>query len=90
MTRPVILTLVMALALVLGPTAQATTADSGSANMSLVGRYNEGGKYREGTDLAFWRSTAVLGKYHGIRLLDISDPTSPKAAGQARVLWQAG
>ena len=82
MTRPVILTVVLTLALVLGPTAQATTADAGSTNMSLVGRYDEGGKYREGTDLAFWRNTAVLGKYHGIRLLDIADPTSPKPLGK--------
>jgi hypothetical protein len=57
-------------------------ADTGSDNMSLVGRWEEDGQYREGTDLAFWGKTAVLGKYNGMRLLDISRPENPRLVGK--------
>ncbi|HVL32882.1 MAG TPA: hypothetical protein VM600_04800 [Actinomycetota bacterium] len=73
--------------------------DLHSSNMELVATYNENGAYRQGTDLAFWGDTAVLGSFDnpgGFRLMDISDPTAPslistfKCAGnQADVsIWE--
>lgn len=55
--------------------------DQHSANMTKVATYNEGGAYRQGTDLAFWGTTAVLGSFDnpgGFRLMDISKPAAPK------------
>ncbi|MDQ4040394.1 MAG: hypothetical protein M3141_01435 [Actinomycetota bacterium] len=37
-------------------------AGSHSENMRLIANYDDGGKYRNGTDIAFWGDTAVLGR----------------------------
>lgn len=84
MKRLLITLTVLGLVLMLGPTAPAAAAalDEHSENMSLVGRWDDGGSYREGTDLAFWKSTAVLGRYNGMSLLDVSKPSKPRLLGK--------
>lgn len=59
--------------------------DVHSENMRLVANWNDGGKYRQGSDIAFWGNLAVLGNYGepgGFRLLDVSRPTKPRLVGQ--------
>jgi len=63
---------------------------SHSDNMRLVANYDDGGTYRNGTDIAFWGSTAVLGNLDqgtpagpgGFRLLNVADPANPRQFGQ--------
>ena len=93
MRRSVVATLVLALALTMTPAASAElaelaevadaaeAADEHSDNMRLLANWNDGGTYREGTDLAFWGDMAVLGKYGGMRLLDVADPSKPQLIG---------
>ena len=81
MRRIILTTLILSLTLTLSPVAMAQVADEQSDNMELLANWDDGGKYREGTDLAFWNNTAVLGKYGGMRLLDIEDPSNPKLLG---------
>jgi hypothetical protein len=60
-------------------------ADVHSENMLLVANWDDDGTYRQGSDLAFWGNTAVLGNYGapgGFRLLDIGDPSNPRKLGQ--------
>ncbi|MGH2356864.1 MAG: LVIVD repeat-containing protein [Candidatus Limnocylindria bacterium] len=60
-------------------------ADVHSDNAILVANWDDGGAYRQGTDLAFWGTTAVLGNYDnpgGFRLVDISNPAAPAEIGQ--------
>ena len=60
-------------------------ADEHSANMFLVSNWDDAGTYRQGSDLAFWGNTAVLGNYGapgGFRLVDIADPSAPRELGQ--------
>jgi hypothetical protein len=67
------------------PAAASHSADEHSDNMSLVANYNDGGAYRQGSDLAFWGNTAILGNYDnpgGFRVLDISNPAAPVKLGQ--------
>ena len=67
------------------PTPAGHDADEHSANMFLVRNWDDGGSYRQGSDLAFWGNLAVLGNYGtpgGFRLLDISDPSRPRKVGQ--------
>src|SRR3990170_1033101 len=59
--------------------------DVHSDNMFLVANNDDGGSYRQGSDLAFWGNLAVLGNYDnpgGFRLMDIADPSSPTEVGQ--------
>jgi hypothetical protein len=59
--------------------------DVHSQNMLLVSNFDDGDTYRQGSDLAFWGNTAVLGNYDspgGFRLVDISDPAAPAEIGQ--------
>jgi len=85
MKRLLILLVALALGLTLGPTAVAgAAADEHSDNMSLVGRWDDNGTYREGSDLAFWGNTAVLGRYNGMELLDISRPDNPRHVGKLK------
>jgi hypothetical protein len=59
-------------------------------NMRLVGNYSEQGTYRNGTDMAFWGNTALLGRLDqsnpagpgGFRVMDIGDPTNPRKLGE--------
>jgi hypothetical protein len=70
--------------MLVGSTSGAVAAqvpDERSANMERLATWSEDGKYREGTDLAFWGDTAVLGKYGGMRLLDVSDRSNPRLIG---------
>jgi hypothetical protein len=67
------------------PSSVGSPADVHSENMILVGRFDAGGTYRQGTDLAFWGTLAVAGNYGfpgGFRLLDVSDPRAPRQLGQ--------
>jgi hypothetical protein len=67
------------------PTAVGHDADEHSANMFLVANWDDGGGYRQGSDLAFWAEQAVLGNYGapgGFRLMDISNPAAPREIGQ--------
>jgi hypothetical protein len=55
-----------------GPTGD----DRGSDNMTRTSTWGgvDGGDYRMGTDLAFWGDMAVLGRFDGLELMDISEP----------------
>lgn len=66
------------------PAAQASHNGDLHEDMTLVGRFDDGGTYQDGTDLAFWGDRAVLGNLNpgGFRLVDISDPTNPTEIGQ--------
>ncbi len=59
--------------------------DIHSDNMFLVANNDDGGTYRQGSDLAFWGDLAVLGNYDnpgGFRLLDVGEPSHPSEVGQ--------
>lgn len=54
-------------------------------NMRLIANYDDGGTYRNGTDMAFWRNLLLLGNLDqgtgpnasppgGFRIMDITDP----------------
>lgn len=58
-----------------------TGADRGSDNMTRTSTWDDGAEYRMGTDLAFWRDTAVLGRYDGLELMDISKKDAPRHLG---------
>ncbi len=67
------------------PTSAGDGADEHSDNMLLVANWDDGETYRQGSDLAFWGNTAVLGNYGvpgGFRLVDISNPAKPRKLGQ--------
>ena len=62
-------------------------------NMRLVANYDDGGTYRNGTDMAFWGDTLLLGNLDqgtgpnasppgGFRVMDISSPAAPREIGQ--------
>lgn len=68
-----------------------------SDNMTRVGGFDDGGKYRTGTDLAFWGDTLIAGNLDqgtgpnatpagGFRVMDIRDPENPREVGQF-VCW---
>lgn len=86
--------LVVGAAAVYGATALGThNSDQHSDNMRLVANYDDGDKYRVGTDLAFWGKTLIAGKLDqgsgpnasppgGFRVIDISRPRNPREVGQ--------
>lgn len=86
MRVPTIVAVLFALVMVLPSSAGAGhNADQHSDNAALLGNFNDGGKYRAGSDMGFWGNTAVLGNYSdpgGFRLVDITNPTAPTEAGQ--------
>lgn len=87
MKRPLIAVALLAGLSLLAPTAipASHNGDVHSDNISLLANFDDNGTYRQGSDLAFWGNTAVLGNYDnpgGFRLLDISDPASPAILGQ--------
>jgi hypothetical protein len=83
MKRTTVLILVLVLAFGLAPAAQADLdANEGSDNVTLVGNWDDDGGYRQGSDLAFWGNLAVLGKYEGMHLLDISRRDNPREVGR--------
>ena len=56
--------LVLLVAVIGFPAASADhNADVHSDNMRLVANWNDGGAYRQGSDLAFWGNRAVVGNY---------------------------
>lgn len=83
MNRMLVTVLVLTLAFGVAPAALADhSADEHSDNMELVGNWDDDGDYRQGSDLAFWGNLAVLGKYNGLQLLDISRPEQPRPLGK--------
>jgi hypothetical protein len=58
--------------------------DQHSSNMSLIGQFNDGGTYRQGSDIAIWENLAAIGNLDpgGFRLMDISNPRGPRELGQ--------
>lgn len=55
-------------------------------SLSLVANWSgdPAGSYREGSDLAFWGTTAILGSYGnpgGFRVMDIATPAQPRLVG---------
>jgi hypothetical protein len=59
--------------------------DVHSDNMFLVANHDDGGTYRQGSDLAFWGNLAVLGNFDnpgGFRLMNIENPANPVKVGQ--------
>jgi hypothetical protein len=68
--------------------------DVHSENMILVANWDDDGTYRQGSDLAFWGNTAVLGNYDnpgGFRLVDIANPANPNVTriGRTWASWRA-
>jgi hypothetical protein len=66
-------------------------------NMRLVANYDDGGTYRNGTDMAFWGDLLLLGNLDqgvgpnasppgGFRMMDISDPANPRQVGRFQCL----
>jgi hypothetical protein len=71
--------------IVAAPASATHNADVHSDNMALVANFNDGGKYRQGSDLAFWGDRAILGNYDnpgGFRIFDVSNPATPQLLGQ--------
>ena len=67
------------------PASAGHNADDHSANMSHVANFDDGGTYRQGSDLAFWGTRAILGNYDnpgGFRVMDIANPAAPAELGQ--------
>src|SRR3954447_3010041 len=65
-----------------GPVAQAESPHS--ANMSLIANWHPAGGDYQGSDMAFWGNTAVLGEYGGpggFDLLNIANPFAPARIG---------
>ena len=69
------------------------SAESHSDNMTRIANFSDGGTYRVGTDMAFWGDLALLGTLDqgtgpnasppgGFRMLDVSNPGSPREVGQ--------
>jgi hypothetical protein len=82
MRRLVLSTLAAALLAAGGSSALADHgADEHSENMSHVANWDDGGTYRMGSDLAFWKNLAVLGKYDGLTLMNVADPARPRHRG---------
>lgn len=80
MRKTVLLMATLALGVGGYPTAGAgggvaeVAADIHSDNMRLVDTFDDGGEYRQGSDLAFWGNRAVLGMYDnpgGFRVLNL-------------------
>jgi hypothetical protein len=62
-------------------------------NMRLIANFDDGGKYRNGTDMAFWGDLALLGNLDqgtgpnasppgGFRILDVADPRRLRQVGR--------
>jgi len=72
----------LAATLCAGTPAWAThNADMHSPNAALISAFNDGGRYQDGSDLAFWGDRLIAGNYQGFRVLDISDPANPVELG---------
>ena len=74
---------VLALAVALPASAWAGhNADVHSDNMSLLANFDEGPASEDGSDLAFWGRTVILPTYSRLRLVDVTDPLSPRKIGE--------
>jgi hypothetical protein len=81
---PIALALAL-LATIAAPVLADHSGDLHSGNIQRVATFTDGGTYRQGTDLGFWRDTMVAGNFDnpgGFRLIDVSKPTKPKKIGQ--------
>jgi hypothetical protein len=85
-----IVALLSVAAVVIAAGASADHSAERHENMRLVANYSDGGTYRNGTDIAFWGSTALLGRLDqsspagpgGFRIMNIADPTQPREIGE--------
>lgn len=84
MKRAIILAVGVALALVPLPGGASHNADLHSDNVKLVTTWDDGGTYRSGSDIAFWRDRAVFGNLNpgGFRLMNIKKPKNISEIGQ--------
>ncbi|MEA2272212.1 MAG: hypothetical protein QOI98_920 [Solirubrobacteraceae bacterium] len=72
-------------ALFAAPSTAWAQADDHSPNMRLVGHFDDGGAYKQGSDEAFWGTKAIVGTYGspgGMRVIDISNPAAPFQIGK--------
>jgi hypothetical protein len=61
-------------------------SDVHSDNMHLLANFDDGGTYREGTDLAFWDNIAVAGAYNRLRVFNIRKAAQPMEVGDLECL----
>jgi hypothetical protein len=77
-------------AVVIATGASANHSAERHENMRLVANYSDDGTYRNGTDMAFWGTTALLGRLDqsspagpgGFRIMNIAEPAQPREAGE--------
>jgi hypothetical protein len=84
MKRPLIVLLGLAVLLTPLPGGASHNADTHSDNVKLVTTWDDGGTYRSGSDIAFWKNIAVFGNLTpgGFRVMDITRPKNIHELGQ--------
>jgi len=84
MKRALIVALGLALLAPMQSSGASHNADLHSDNVSLVATWDDGGTYRSGSDIAFWKDIAVFGNLTpgGFRVMDISPPREIHELGQ--------
>jgi hypothetical protein len=84
MKRAIIFSLGIALVLMPIPGGASHNADIHSDNVKLVTTWDDGGTYRSGSDIAFWKNRAVFGNLNpgGFRLMNIKKPKNISEIGQ--------
>jgi hypothetical protein len=84
MKRAIILSLGVALVLMPLPGDAGHNADIHSDNVKLVTTWDDGGTYRSGSDIAFWKNRAIFGNLNpgGFRLMNIKKPKNISEIGQ--------
>jgi hypothetical protein len=80
MKRALLVAVSLSLVLVAAPGGASHNVDLHSDNTKLVTTWDDGGTYRNGSDIAFWGDLAVFGTLTpgGFRLMNIESPKSPK------------
>jgi hypothetical protein len=84
MKRAVILAIGLALLMTALPSGASHNADIHSDNIKLVTTWDDGGTYRSGSDIAFWKNRAVFGNLTpgGFRVMNIKKPKNIWEIGQ--------
>jgi len=84
MKRALIVALGVALLLPMQTSGASHNPDIHSDNVKLVTTWDDGGTYRSGSDIAFWKNLAVFGNLTpgGFRVMDISSPKNINEVGQ--------